>query len=47
VSQEIVDVSVTAPRAELRDCVTEAVWNTALFVADPQPHAFETIALGS
>ncbi|MEO6777478.1 MAG: vWA domain-containing protein [Kofleriaceae bacterium] len=45
--QEIVDVAVTAPRAELRDCVTEAVWNTALFVADPKPHAVETLALGA
>jgi len=44
---EIVDVAVTAPRADLRDCVTEAVWNTLLFVAEPQPHAFETVALGS
>lgn len=44
---EIVDVAVTAPRADLRTCVTEAVWNTLLFVADPQPHAVETIALGS
>jgi len=44
---EIVDVAVTAPRADLRDCVTEAVWNTLLFVAAPQPHAFETVALGS
>ena len=44
---EIVDVAVTAPRAELRDCVTEAVWNTLLFVADPQPHATEHVSLGS
>ncbi|MEP6864488.1 MAG: VWA domain-containing protein [Deltaproteobacteria bacterium] len=44
---EIVDVSVTTPRPELRDCVTEAVWNTALFVAEPKPHAFETITLGA
>jgi hypothetical protein len=44
---EIVDVAVTAPRADLRDCVTEAVWNTALSVSNPEPHAFETIALGA
>jgi hypothetical protein len=43
---EIVDVSVVAPRTDLRDCVTEAVWNTALSVSDPQPHGFETITLG-
>ncbi|HET9993525.1 MAG TPA: VWA domain-containing protein [Kofleriaceae bacterium] len=45
--QEIVDVAVTAPRAALRDCVTEAVWATMLSINDPQLHAFETIALGS
>jgi hypothetical protein len=44
---EIVDVAVSAPRADLRDCVTEAVWNTALSVSDPQPHAFAKIALGT
>jgi hypothetical protein len=45
--QEIVDVDVATARAALRDCVTEAVWNTVLFVAEPKPHAVETVALGA
>jgi hypothetical protein len=43
--EEIVDVTVTGATGALRTCVSEAVWNTELRIADPPYHAVTHVKL--